>query len=159
MKKYKLVKKYPSLPKNWEVGMIVGQGDSNAIYATFSPCSGNYSEVFLHYDEITRFPEFWEPMRELLFVTEDKVKIFKGDKFYYVAVLSDYYPNCYSGYAQEGSAVNKAYKYFSTPEIAKKYIDDNKSIYSKKQIRDILDLDSETYSDRKVIDLLYKLIE
>ena len=27
MKEYKLIKKYPSLPINWEEGMLVGQGD------------------------------------------------------------------------------------------------------------------------------------
>ena len=76
-----------------------------------------------------------EKAPEVLFVTEDGVEMLDGDKFYYISIPLEHFSNCYSGYAQEGSAVNTNYKYFSTVEAAKKYFDDNKPIYSKKTNR------------------------
>lgn len=80
-----------------------------------------------------------EKAPEVLFVTEDGVEMLDGDKFYYISISLEHFSNCYSGYAQEGSAVNTNYKYFSTVEAAKKYFDDNKPIYSKKQIKEALE--------------------
>jgi hypothetical protein len=79
-----------------------------------------------------------EKAPEVLFVTEDGVEIFKGDKFYYISIRNPN-PVCHSGYAQEESAMNTNYKYFSTIEAAKKYIDENKPIYSKKQVREAIE--------------------
>lgn len=89
-------------------------------------------DLDVKYSKIKKAPE-------PLFVTEDNIPMFKGDKFYYVSISLEHFSNCYSGYAQEGSAVNTNYKYFSTVEAAEKYIlDENKPIYSKKQIEDTL---------------------
>jgi hypothetical protein len=88
-----------------------------------------YCSVSLH--DIRKTPE-------VLFVTEDGIEIFNGDKFYYISIREPN-PACYSGYAQEGSAMNTNYKYFSTVEAAKKYIDENKPIYSKKQVREAIE--------------------
>jgi hypothetical protein len=57
MKEYKLVKFYPSLPKDWKEGMIVGLGDW---YYDYSPCSGNYRHKFIHKSEIENNPEYWQ---------------------------------------------------------------------------------------------------
>ena len=76
----------------------------------------------------------WEEIKEPLFVTEDGVDVFKYDYFYYVSRDGI----CYKGYARELSATNKEFKYFSTPEAAKKYIDQNKPKFSVKDIEEAL---------------------
>jgi hypothetical protein len=57
-KKYKLLKKYPSLPDNWEIGMIVGLGD----YPTlgYAPTSGLYHQMFIPQNQVEKNPEFWK---------------------------------------------------------------------------------------------------
>jgi hypothetical protein len=62
-KQYKLIKKYPSLADDWEVGMIVGQGDRGS-YATYSPCHGKYSDRHISSYEVHNHPEFWEEVVE-----------------------------------------------------------------------------------------------
>jgi hypothetical protein len=96
-----------------------------------------YCSVSLH--DIKKAPE-------VLFVTEDGIEIFKGDKFYYISIRNPN-PVCHSGYAQEESAMNTNYKYFSTIEAAKKYIDENKPIYSKKQIEEALNYGTYIFVD------------
>lgn len=60
MNTYKLVKKYPSLPKDWEIGMEIGLGDRNYSY---SPCSGKYTDFRkLDNSEVENYPEFWQKM-------------------------------------------------------------------------------------------------
>lgn len=62
MKEYKLLKKYPSLATDWEVGMKVGLGDRNYGY---SPCAGNYSDCRkLDNSEVENNSEFWEEVVE-----------------------------------------------------------------------------------------------
>jgi hypothetical protein len=67
MKYYKLVKKYPSLPKNWEDGMLVGQGDRGC-NAEFSPCSGKYTNFYIRPEEVINNPEFWKEEKESDFI-------------------------------------------------------------------------------------------
>lgn len=62
MKNYKLIKKYPSLPSDWELGMEVGMGDRNWGY---SPCFMNYFDKCLETKEVENNPEFWELVEEL----------------------------------------------------------------------------------------------
>lgn len=62
---YKLIKKYPSLPKDWEEGMIVGLGiGDKRLPNTFSPCNGKYKDYYVYYKEVTNNPEFWEEVIE-----------------------------------------------------------------------------------------------
>src|SRR5690606_8522332 len=56
--KYKLKKWYPSLPKDWEVGMEVGQDDRFKSY--YSPCNGKYKEFFVNFEQVEQNEEFWE---------------------------------------------------------------------------------------------------
>lgn len=63
MKEYILLKKYPSLPKNWEPGMIVGQGDRGS-FGKYSPCAGTYEDFYLERTEVETNPEFWEEINE-----------------------------------------------------------------------------------------------
>ena len=122
MRKYRLVKTYPGSP---ELG--------------YEPKFNNNGEDWntpnmLIVADCKDFPEFWEEIKEPLFVTEDGVDVFKYDYFYYVSK----YGICYKGYARELSATNKEFKYFSTPEAAKKYIDQNKPKFSVKDIEEAL---------------------
>jgi len=58
---YKLIKKYPSLPKDWEVGMIIGQGDRGT-YGDFSPCDSKYRNSYIICLDVINYPEFWQPL-------------------------------------------------------------------------------------------------
>lgn len=56
---YKLVKWYPSLPEDWDVGMEVGQGERGE-FGSFSPCNSGYTDRKLHYREVRTNKDFWE---------------------------------------------------------------------------------------------------
>lgn len=58
---YKLIKWYPSLPKDWEVGMEVGVGDYRI---TYSPCSSKYTDCYIASSEIKNNPEFWKKVEK-----------------------------------------------------------------------------------------------
>jgi hypothetical protein len=62
-RQYKLIKKYPSLADDWEVGMIVGQGDRGSC-GNYSPCHGKYSDRHISSYEVHNHPEFWEEVIE-----------------------------------------------------------------------------------------------
>ena len=63
MKEYKLIKKYPGLPIDWEVGMIVGTGDRQG-QACFSPCSGKYTDKHIDHNDVINNPEYWEEIKQ-----------------------------------------------------------------------------------------------
>lgn len=85
-KEYKLLKKYPSLATDWEVGMKVGLGDRNYGY---SPCAGNYSDCRkLDNSEVENNSEYWELVMEkeyeiLSFYNKDNKSMYflKGDRY------------------------------------------------------------------------------
>lgn len=54
---YKLKKKYPSLPSNWEEGMVVGKGDRKT---HFSPTNGKYTDKLIDDSEVINNPDYWE---------------------------------------------------------------------------------------------------
>jgi PAB1-binding protein PBP1 len=91
MKYYKLIKKYPSLPKNWEDGMLVGQGDRGC-NAEFSPCSGKYTDFYIRPEEVINNPEFWKEEKENSeeFIIENKPSLSYKDV---EKILSKYIPN------------------------------------------------------------------
>jgi hypothetical protein len=68
---YKLIKKYPSLPQDWEEGMIVGLGD-RCTPTSFSPCNGKYKDYYVPYEEVTKNSEYWELQSK--YITGTKVK-------------------------------------------------------------------------------------
>jgi len=76
-KRYKLIKMYSSLPKDWEIGMIVGLGDR----------TWGYSPESLKYDyfeplsnlEVETNPEFWQELK-CLFTTTDGVYIYEVEQ-------------------------------------------------------------------------------
>jgi hypothetical protein len=100
----------------------------------------------------TMFPEYFEEVKEKLFTTEDGVDIYKGDVCYSVMVdiiTWDEYDNLWivkrSDFNCDKKQLTKDFfkfetqKYFSSIEVAEKYIDENKPMYSKKQIKEALE--------------------
>lgn len=65
MNTYKLKHWYPTLPKDWKVGMEVGQGDRNPSCGHFSPCSSEYSDFAVMIDVVKNNPEFWELVNDI----------------------------------------------------------------------------------------------
>lgn len=85
MKNYKLIKKYPSLPSDWELGMEVGMGDRNWGY---SPCFMNYFDKCLETKEVENNPEFWELVEELCVPIGTKFKV-EGSTIYTIYKKED----------------------------------------------------------------------
>ena len=57
--KYKLKKWYPSLPKDWEVGMEIGAG-LLGFEVRYFPYDTKYIGRFIYKNEVENNPEFWE---------------------------------------------------------------------------------------------------
>jgi hypothetical protein len=126
MKKYKLSKWYPGLPEEWKTSPAT----VTKFYNVYKLEKGDY--FHLNKSEIEDNPEFWQPVQEPLFVTEDGVEIF--DDMLTYRVMSNYQlfgPGYYTG-EMPGT------KYFSTLESAEKYVRLNKPRYSLRQICDFL---------------------
>lgn len=133
---YKLLKWYPTLPKDWEVGMTVGRGDVSWGY---SPCDVLYTQKRITNDCVENQPEYWT---KYLFTTEDGVDIYKGDTYYCVQtensignyypweiqkITTDNFPNLISN-LHSGKTIFtecKSVIRFSTKKAAQKYIDEN----------------------------------
>ena len=88
-KKYKLLKWFPTLPRDWEVGMELGVGEYSS-YGNYSPCNGKYLNHYITASIVKNNPEFFEEIieKEVLFVTEDDKEIKTGGEYWYV-VASD----------------------------------------------------------------------
>ena len=85
--KYKLVKKYPGSPNIGDTAELdIKLGDFRV--------SSNYFQL-IPKKQIINYPEFWEEIKEPLFVTEDGVEIQIGDKLHYLnkinGVRGEYY--------------------------------------------------------------------
>jgi hypothetical protein len=102
--------------------------------------TGLYLDVYNYDTEISRpFSIFYrckesdfEKMYEKipLFTTEDNVEIFEGDIFWFVDTMW----NIGMGKATSAHKHISEYKTFSTKEAAEKYVDENKPVFSRKQI-------------------------
>lgn len=59
IREFKLIKKYPSLPLDWEIGTCVGTGDVRE--EGYAPCkSGLITQKWITSEEVELFPEYWE---------------------------------------------------------------------------------------------------
>lgn len=78
--------------------------------------------------------------KEPLFITEDGVEIFEGNECWQVCISSNSFSSCprKSKARKEILPIPSYFKYFSTEEVAKQYIKDNKLQFSKKQIEDAI---------------------
>lgn len=147
--KYKLIKEYPNSPK---LNSIVEE-DSNGIFFK------RIGELIYLYtkDQIKDYPEFWEEVKEPLFITEDGKSVYVGDIYYTVFIKED----CIETFKVMGKWIakeldeytswSKDCKYFSSKEAAEKYIEENKPLYSKKQVINILkgfDRDINCFDER-----------
>lgn len=123
-KKYKLIKKYPGSP---ELGF---EKETN-------------SEGFFIVNSLDicpeRWPEYWQEIKEPLFVTEDGVELFEySDKVYSFDVVKNilsgvhYLRDC----DLELITRTKNWKYFSNEMAIQKWIKENEPMFSKKQIMD-----------------------
>ena len=132
MKKYKLVKCFPGSPP---IGTVAAK--THLGYST-----GGYGVLFV--EDVENYPEFWELIKEPLFITEDRVEIFNGDNYWFVVksdleIVKAWIPRlhiCDWDYSGEYKKPPLGHVQFSTEKAAKDWIDLNKPMYSKKQIMD-----------------------
>ena len=132
MKKYKLVKCFPGSPP---IGTVAAK--THLGYST-----GGYGVLFV--EDVENYPEFWELIKEPLFITEDRVEIFNGDNYWFVVksdleIVKAWIPRlhvCDWDYSGEYKKPPLGHVQFSTEKAAKDWIDLNKPMYSKKQIID-----------------------
>jgi hypothetical protein len=84
MKKYKLLKWYPSLPKDWIGGMIVEQGDEGVhhMYYRISYSDKKYTDQAICPKQVENNPEYWA---EYKFTSLDEVDIFHGDVYWQIS--------------------------------------------------------------------------
>jgi hypothetical protein len=104
-KEYKLIKKYPSLPFDWEVGMIVGTGD-RCSPTSFSPCNGKYKDYYVPFDEVVNNDEYWKEEKEkeyeiLSFRDKHQRILFRLDDYSGKYVIPDLQVGSYSTWGIE----------------------------------------------------------
>lgn len=119
---------------------------------SYKTCKGEVPRTFVFCEDTVHYKEV------PLFITEDGVEIFEGDKFYPVCIEEGYGYKPFEFIPQRWSSVPSApwFRYFSTEQAAKQYIEDNKPIYSKKQtIQMIRDFDWDV-NDFEGLDSIYK---
>lgn len=133
--KYRVIKSFPSIKKYYKIGDIISENG----YSDMTSIAKNW-------------PEFFEEVEEKLFTTEDGVDIYKGDSCF--AVNRTTYSTQYGNYYGDSP---KELVYFANMINAEKWIDENKLIYSKKEIKNALKKISNYYSDNFIIDLMKEL--
>lgn len=131
MAKYKLIKNYPAC--NLEIGSYIEfLGNCHQIINS----NGNFLK-----SDLEKFTEFWEKVEDKsILITEDGVEIFKGDIYWrLIAVIKEDRTFTFLEKSDEKGAFpyrGGGGKFFSTKEAAEKYLDENKPMYSKKEVRD-----------------------
>lgn len=127
MKKYKLKQWYPSLPKEWKYKKEI---------ISFNTISNGYKmegvDGIAHTIGAHEFDnkDFWELIedRKPLFMTEDKVEMFEGDKF---IIVTD---NFIKHKAVACNSLHREYKAFKHEFSADEYIMWNKPLFSLQDI-------------------------
>lgn len=134
--KYKLVKKYPGSPNIGDTAELdIELGDFRVSSNYFQPIPEK---------QIINYPEFWEEVKEPLFVTEDGVAKYFGDDYYYV-VEADVriLPFAWASLSHKvdwkcTKTVPLGRKQFHSLEDCEKYISENKPKFSVKDIEEAL---------------------
>ena len=134
MKKYKLLQDYKAPDMTIYAGVIHDETNWLDRFVTLSKFDLDNKKDW--FEEVKEGP---------LFVTEDKVKIFKGNSYVILYDYSDW--NIVTGFIANGNHDALEGLNFSTEKAAQAYIEENKPIYSKKQIKEALDnsYQRETY--------------
>lgn len=133
MKKYKLIKKLP-FENSPEIGYISTKvtGSSGVHY---------WNQNWFHPEE---YPEFWQEVKEPVFISDDGVEMFLGDIYW--SSFTDFSDISSQEITDTTPKDNVfSFKRFSTKEAALKYIDLNKPKYSKSDVIDALRI-AEYYS-------------
>jgi len=92
-------------------------------------CTHSYLASKMNIDIFSTMQRAYKP----ILITEDGVEIFEGDEFYYV----DNWFDCWNA-TTEDEDFRRIFKCFSTKEAADRYVEDNKPMYNKKDILNIL---------------------
>jgi len=128
--KYKIIKKIPFF---YTLDKVVETNDANLIKLIGSNLYINPGD----------WPEYFEPVKEPLFTTYDGVKIFEMKGYVHEVYKTETSKcirlDCFPNNKSSNFISDDNYKYFSTEEAAEKWIDENKPVFSKKQISEILD--------------------
>ena len=122
-KKYRLIKSYPGSPG---LGYETNFDEQGEDWGTMG--------AIVVISDCTDYPEFWEEVKEPLFVTEDGKEIFDEDKYFTVRLDTLEIMKPFENWVSD----KKRLKCFSTKELAEQFISENKPIYSKKQIKEAL---------------------
>jgi len=130
MKKYKLIKSYPAYEMPLEAHQLY---NANFIIKDRPNDYYEYTERYFK-----NFPEFWEKVKEPLFITEDGHCMFDINNNVYGVLPKATWEIRIFNIMKCLSTSNKEWKFFSSKEIAKTWIDENKPSFSKKQIRDAI---------------------
>ena len=150
--KYRLVKKYPGSP---ELG--------------YEPKFNNNGEDWntpnmLIVADCKDFPEFWEEVKEPLFITTDNKEIFEGDIYYFIVENDkEVISTAWTIQAHKADANCKKFcplgrVQFSGYKTAEKYIEQNKPRFSVKDVEGAVESSykRETYY---IVDLGYDSIQ
>jgi hypothetical protein len=124
--KYKLIKKIPYF---WDRDKIRETDKFDLII------SDNNDKVFVRPSE---WPEFFEEVKDPLFVTEDGVNVLDKDQTLYGVCPTGAWDTWRQQYKYIGGTGRVNNKWFSTLEARDKYIDENKPRYSKKEINAVI---------------------
>ena len=136
MKTYRLIKWYPSLPKDWKVGMEIGQGDDVPRY--YSPCSAVFKNYYAHKDEIENNPDFWQEVDDIITDADNSVNcsvdygVFKT----YDNDTPDFSICTMISFTDDAIRGEKGV--FKTKEKALEFIEENQPKYSKKDMIDFV---------------------
>lgn len=140
MKKFKLIKTYPNSLK---LGTIVEED----MYGQFVTQKSEELHIFQS-EDVIKYPEFWEEIKELLFTTEDGKEIYERDKYYTVffkeandksdpprwKILGSFSAEKLMG----SDKWSDECKYFFSKDSAENWLEKNKPQYSQKQVVNIL---------------------
>lgn len=154
-KKYKLLKWFPTLPKDWEVGMELGVGGENC-YGNYFPYHSKYSDYYVAPNIVENNPEFFEEITEkdVFLITEDGVKVnlkveihwvsnYVGGEIKYLYATSLVEPHLF---------ILEDFKVFSSFETAQEWIVLNKPCLS---INDVLtSQDGLVFAEKKLIEIV-----
>jgi len=95
------------------------------------------------------FPEFWDEVKEPMVTTEDGMKLFEGDLFYPLNMLDFSYGNS-NGHILDllcdyNNAKSVNIRWFSSKQSRDKYIEENKTRYSKKDMLSIIEYSKNSF--------------
>lgn len=133
--KYKLIKCYPGSPNIGDTAIFRENYSDYTISNTFhQPLPKNIIELN---------PEFWQKIKESLFITEDGIVLYnEDDKVFGVLPKANWQVNYYNGNGIPLSVLLPktitAWKFFSTKKTAEEYIHYNKPLYSRKDVKELL---------------------